>query len=489
MIFPQKYKVLDQNTIEKGNYSIVPVRFKDRIEIMNWRNDQMFHLRQEIKLTRETQDFYFKKTVLELFLSETPSQLLFSYLKEGKLIGYGGLVHINWFDRNAEVSFIMEPSLETNEFETHWSTYLSLLKKIAFTNLNFKSLNTYAYNLRPHLYPVLEKNNFKLKKHLVNEVLVDEKKIDVFIHECINPSLLLEVRVVKENDVDLIFNWSNDPLVRSQSFLSDPINFKEHEKWFKKNEKGRVAKGRKKIFQDMLLDNDGNEKMVFFWNNRNARRKQSGSLIWWYKEFLDKIGHDKAILMMHTEPKDQHGQDLEAIIGELGLTNGEVIFSIAKIGPEELAEVYNAADCTINISDAEGFGLATLESLSCGVPIMVNLTGGLQEQVTDGENWFGIGIEPSSKAIIGSQQVPYICEDRISKENFLKAIEKMYNAWKDDTDEYRNWSEMGMKHVQKNYNFENFEKKWVEIMLNIHEKHGSWETRKGYKSWELREVA
>ena len=88
MIFPQKYKVLEQNTIEKGNYSIVPIRFQDRIEIMNWRNDQMFHLRQEIKLTRETQDSYFKKTVLELFLSETPSQLLFSYLKEGKLIGY-----------------------------------------------------------------------------------------------------------------------------------------------------------------------------------------------------------------------------------------------------------------------------------------------------------------------------------------------------------------------------------------------------------------
>jgi len=234
MIFPQKYKVLEQNTIEKGNYSIVPIRFQDRIEIMNWRNDQMFHLRQEIKLTRETQDSYFKKTVLELFLSETPSQLLFSYLKEGKLIGYGGLVHINWFDRNAEVSFIMESSLETKEFETHWSTYLSLLKKIAFTNLNFKSLYTYAYNLRPHLYPVLEKNNFKLKKHLINEVLVDEKKIDVFIHECINPSALLEVRVVKENDVNLIFNWSIDPLVRSQSFSSDLINFEEHEIWFKK---------------------------------------------------------------------------------------------------------------------------------------------------------------------------------------------------------------------------------------------------------------
>ena len=82
--------------------------------------------------------------------------------------------------------------------------------------------------------------------------------------------------------------------------------------------------------------------------------------------------------------------------------------------------MYNMGDVTINISDAEGFGLATLESLSCGTPILVNMTGGLQEQVTDGENWFGIGIEPTSKAVIGSQEVPYICEDRVSKEDFIK---------------------------------------------------------------------
>ena len=259
-------------------------------------------------------------------------------------------------------------------------------------------------------------------------------------------------------------------------------------KWFAKISDKETDDIRKKIFGDNLVDEAGNEKMVFLWNNRNARRKQSGSLIWWYKEFLDKVGHDKAILMMHTEPTDKHGQDLENIISELGLLNGEVIFSTTKVSPEHLARVYNAADCTINISDAEGFGLATLESLSCGTPIIVNMTGGLQEQVTDGENWFGIGIEPCSKAVIGSQKVPYIYEDRLHKKDFLDAIEKMYYAWKDNTDEYEKWSEMGMEHVKKNYNFSNFEKQWAEIMENIHKKHGSWDSRKGYKSWELREV-
>jgi glycosyltransferase involved in cell wall biosynthesis len=258
---------------------------------------------------------------------------------------------------------------------------------------------------------------------------------------------------------------------------------------FKKLDDDGIEKAREKIFQDNLLDEDDEEKMVFFWNNRNARRKQSGCLIWWFKEFLDKVGHDKAILMMHTDPKDSHGQDLEVIAKELNFLNGEVVFSTQKLDPPHLAKLYNAVDCTINISDAEGFGLATLESLSCGTPIIVNMTGGLQEQVTDGENWFGIGIEPCSKSVIGSQQVPYIYEDRIHKEHFLDAIEKMYEAWKNDTDEYKQWAEKGMEHVKGNYGFENYQKKWVEIMENIYEKHGSWDTRQGYKSWELREVA
>ena len=110
---------------------------------------------------------------------------------------------------------------------------------------------------------------------------------------------------------------------------------------------------------------------------------------------------------MHTEVKDPHGQDLEAIVRNLGLGDGQVLFSQEKVDPFRLSLMYNTADCTINISDAEGFGLATLESLACETPIIVNMTGGLQEQVTDGDEWFGIGLEPTSKAVIGSQPIPY----------------------------------------------------------------------------------
>ena len=227
------------------------------------------------------------------------------------------------------------------------------------------------------------------------------------------------------------------------------------------------------------------DKFIFFYNNRNARRKQTGSLIFWFKDFLDKVGHDKAQLVMHTETKDQHGQDLHAIVGNLGLTNGEVVFSEQKVPPERLAMIYNAVDCTITISDAEGFGLSTMESLACETPIIVTMTGGLQEQVTDGEDWFGIGIEPVSKAIIGSQEIPWIYEDRISGEDCTNAMLEMYNKSKEDRAAL---GAAGRQHIEKNYNFEKLSQQWVDMMDNVCEKYGSWDTRKNYQSWAMEEV-
>lgn len=238
---------------------------------------------------------------------------------------------------------------------------------------------------------------------------------------------------------------------------------------------------RSRIRKEKELD----DKFVCIWNNRNARRKQSGSLIWWFKEFLDEVGHDKAALIMHTDVKDNHGQDLEAIIHELGLVKGQVLFSTLKIGSPDLAMMYNLGDLTINISDAEGFGLATLESLSCGTPILVNMTGGLQEQVTDGENWFGIGLEPASKAIIGSQEVPFIYEDRLHKEDFLNALREMYEM---GPQKRREMGLAGREFVQKNFNFENFAAQWDKTLTDFHEKWGSWDTRKGYQKYTFKEI-
>jgi glycosyltransferase involved in cell wall biosynthesis len=226
------------------------------------------------------------------------------------------------------------------------------------------------------------------------------------------------------------------------------------------------------------------DKTMFFWNNRNARRKMSGSLLWWYKEFLDKVGHDKAMLVMHTDPKDPNGQDLEAIAREVGLTRENFALSINKVPPQELAKFYNAADCILNISDAEGVGMGTIESMACETPIIVNMTGGLQEQVTDGQNMFGIPIYPRSKAVIGSQDVPYIYEDRVSKEDFIDALVKMHNMKHEDRKEM---GKNARKYVLEKYNLSKFASDWEKVMDSFIEKNGSWSTRKNYSRWTVKE--
>jgi len=81
MKFKTKYSCLSQNEFQNGLFKIIPIRYEDRIKIMNWRNEQMYHLRQNVKLTKENQENYFKKVVSELFEQEMPNQILFSLIK------------------------------------------------------------------------------------------------------------------------------------------------------------------------------------------------------------------------------------------------------------------------------------------------------------------------------------------------------------------------------------------------------------------------
>jgi len=253
------------------------------------------------------------------------------------------------------------------------------------------------------------------------------------------------------------------------------------------------------------------DHFLLFWNSRNARRKQSGSIIYWFNSFVEELSkkhpNTKTTLLMHTDPKDPNGQDLDAIIHELELNQdfknkpGVVKISNQKIDLGLLGMLYNAADATIGLSDAEGFGLSTFESLACETPIIVTMTGGLQEQVseipnvteeimlkrnTTGERVTeypnGLGIEPASKAIIGSQQVPFIYEDRLSGNDVVSSFMKMYEYGKEKRD---SMGKAGREHVLKNYNFENFAKSWEKILTELYDKKGSWETRKDYKKWEL----
>ena len=186
MTYPDRYICLSQNEFVHENYKIVPIRFEDRSVIMKWRNEQMYHLRQNKPLTELSQDEYFSGVVAGSFDKEMPDQILFSYLENGNCIGYGGLVHINWVDRNAEISFIMKTELENDDFHLHWSTYLKMIELLAFEELGLHKVYVYAFDLRPHLYEVLLESGYFLDAKLSDHCFFNERYIDVVIHSKLN---------------------------------------------------------------------------------------------------------------------------------------------------------------------------------------------------------------------------------------------------------------------------------------------------------------
>lgn len=62
--------------------------------------------------------------------------------------------------------------------------------------------------------------------------------------------MTLSVRRATADDVVLLWEWRNDPVVRQNSFNSDPIPWAEHQMWFA----GRVASPGTRIY---LLEDDG----------------------------------------------------------------------------------------------------------------------------------------------------------------------------------------------------------------------------------------
>jgi RimJ/RimL family protein N-acetyltransferase len=197
---------------------------------MKWRNEQIYHLRQSRPLTEEDQNTYFENIVSKLFDQEQPNQILFSFLNEDACIGYGGLVHINWIDRHAEISFIMNTSLETYHFDDLWSKFLSLVEQVSFSDLTLHKIFTYAFNLRPHLYKILEENNFHNEAILKEHSLFNGKMIDVFIHSKFNYHLSLEKAT--EEDINLTFEWANNKKIREFSFSKELISIQDHKKWY-----------------------------------------------------------------------------------------------------------------------------------------------------------------------------------------------------------------------------------------------------------------
>lgn len=181
--FPTEYWCLSRNTFEEGEYTLIPIRYEDRLQIMVWRNTQINYLRQTAPLSLTDQNSYFKHTVRPLFDQDFPDQVLFAFLRKGGLIGYGGLVHIDYSDNNAEISFLMTNGLEEARAEEPRRVFLRLIARVAFNYLDLHRIYTYSFDLRPWIYPIYEEMGFKREALLRDQLyLGEEGYCNVVIH-------------------------------------------------------------------------------------------------------------------------------------------------------------------------------------------------------------------------------------------------------------------------------------------------------------------
>jgi RimJ/RimL family protein N-acetyltransferase len=169
-------------TSADNRYQLRPIHWNDRNAIREWRNAQIDVLRQQNPLSANEQDHYFSNLVLLQLTQEQPEQILFAFLEDSQLVGYGGFVHIVWSDRRAEVSFLTDVDRsEQNIFSQDWSEYLHLLVQLA-RRIGFHKLTTETYSIRPELIEILEDFGFTQEGILRDHHLINGAPVDSFAH-------------------------------------------------------------------------------------------------------------------------------------------------------------------------------------------------------------------------------------------------------------------------------------------------------------------
>lgn len=77
-----------------------------------------------------------------------------------------------------------------------------------------------------------------------------------------------------------------------------------------------------------------------------------------------------------------HDQDTHTFLKNKAAQYGDrVVLSSRKKSLEELVELYRSADVFVMSSEYEGFGLAALEAMACGIPVVATNVQGLREFV------------------------------------------------------------------------------------------------------------
>ncbi len=173
-----------------AGYRYVGLRRRDIQTLRRFRNEQMSVLRQRQPLGAEDQERWFDEVVLPTHAHPEPSFLLVSILDEaGAFIGYGGLTHIDWQQRRAEISFLMSPGRAANieTYRRDLRAFLAWIQRWAFDELQLHRLFTETYEFRTEHVRILEEAGFVFEGRLRHHSIDPSDPaayVDSLLHGC-----------------------------------------------------------------------------------------------------------------------------------------------------------------------------------------------------------------------------------------------------------------------------------------------------------------
>lgn len=180
----RKYKCLTDNDISESGLTLRPIQDEDVESIRVWRNSQMTVLRQTQVISLDQQKNYFDSEVFPTYSLEKPPQVLMAILTHGQLIGYGGIVHINWTDRSGEISFLLDTNVGEGSAKhcEFLKRFVPLILNVGFEQLGLHRIWTETFSFRMGHIKTLEDCGLALEGRLRETTKLGSTYVDSLIH-------------------------------------------------------------------------------------------------------------------------------------------------------------------------------------------------------------------------------------------------------------------------------------------------------------------
>lgn len=226
---------------------------------------------------------------------------------------------------------------------------------------------------------------------------------------------------------------------------------------------------------------------------RNQRRKLYPDLFYSFSKFLEQAPKeisDKSYLYLHTAYPDA-GWDIPKLLKEYGIAHKTILTYFCKkcgnfypsryqdvrvfckkchydfvtfsntqagIGQDSLGQIYNCFDAYVQYSNCEGFGIPLVEAASCGIPVFATDYSAMSDVV---RKLKGYPID-----VVGFyRETETHRKFAVPDNNDLVKKLIQYSQLSESSKRQKSFETRMM--VEKNYNWENTAKKWIDILTNI----------------------